>query len=96
MEKWPDKDPNDDAPYGLKNWRAHLGGGDFVASASWTIVPAGDIPLGSATVSTDGDATAVRLGKGGVVGQTYIVTCHAITDQGAEFDRSGRVTVLNR
>lgn len=95
MLNWPNKDPQDATSYGIRGWKAHIGGGDKVASCTWSAAPEG-LPLGASAVNDDGDTTAVRLGKGGQAGVVYTVTCHAVTVAGDEFDRSARIFVTDR
>lgn len=94
MLTWPKKDPSDVLDYGIDGWLAHIGGGDKVASATWSVTPAG-LTLGDSAVSEDGDETSVWVSEG-VAGATYTVTCRAITEQGRQIDRSARLFVTER
>lgn len=64
----------------LTNW---LPTGDTVASCSWTV------PTGLTKESESNSTTVCSVWiSGGAAGTTYTVTCHFVTSQGREDDRS--------
>lgn len=91
---WPNRDPHDVNDFGIDGWLVHLGGGDKVVSATWTVSPEGPT-LGPDAVSADGDETSTWI-AGGTAGTSYVYTCHAVTEQGRHIDRSARQFVVDR
>lgn len=74
----------------LTDWLAGLGGSQTLASAAWSVTPSGGLTIvGSAT---DGALASVKL-SGGTVGAVYVVTCHFVSSEGEEDDRSFEVLI---
>ena len=95
--KWVHKDPQDITVRGIDGWRDHLDlpdGETINNPPAWSATPAGLTLNGSAYDAGD-DKASVRV-SGGTAGTTYIVTCHVVTSDGQEFDRSAELYVRDR
>jgi hypothetical protein len=84
------KDPEAILDYTI-DWSEWLPEGDTLAAATWT-VPAG------LTLDSQSNTEALATGwlSGGLLGSTYVVTCHITTAAGRQDDRSLRVRIQNR
>jgi hypothetical protein len=82
MNRWPDKDPQDDVIYSLDLADA-IDAGDALESATW------DAPSSLALTPLDpvGDVARVRIAAGNA-GETYVVTCTATTENGFTIQRA--------
>ena len=88
-----DKDPDAILDYEF-DWSKELRDGDTLAEATVTA-------SAGLTVATDPPVTWTTTAvtywlSGGVVGQSYPVTCHIVTTAGREDDRTVTVTVRER
>lgn len=83
-------DPDAVLDYSIE-WRSWLPTGDSISSASWT-VPS---PLVLVAESLSGSRATVWV-SGGVVGGDHRITCHVVTAEGREDDRSIRLVVAER
>lgn len=95
--KWKNKDPQDIAVYGLDGWRRHLDlaeGVTITGTPTWSVTPSG-LTLGAAAWDATAEKASVRV-SGGTSGTTYVVTCHVVTSDGQEFDRSAELFVGDR
>lgn len=87
------KDPDAILDYEF-DWSTWLTDGDTLADATITA------PTGL-TVATDPPVTVTSTAvtywlEGGVVGQSYAVTCHIVTAAGREDDRTATVTIQEK
>lgn len=82
------KDPDAVLDYGHRfgDWLAE---DETIESATWTVSTIADDPrpLTKDSSSHTADVATIWL-SGGTVGSTYTATCHIVTDQGREDDRS--------
>lgn len=84
-------DPNAKLDYGF-DWSAWLDDGETIASA--TITPSSpDLTVHATDIGT---TTVTPTISGGVVDRRYDITCHVVTSQGREDDRTRELVCRNR
>lgn len=91
---WIVKDPSAKLPYG-RTWADWLEAGDSIASAAWSVSPEGELTINADKSGVSGAIANVFL-EGGVAGRDYTLTCHVVTTNGLEDDRSFIVRVRER
>jgi hypothetical protein len=84
------KDPQAKLDYAI-DWGRWLAPSDSITTATWT-VPAG---ITKTAESVDGTKAVIWL-SGGTVGQTYSVTCHVVTAEGRENDKTVVFLIADR
>jgi hypothetical protein len=91
---WILKDPSAKLAY-ARDWSPWLESGDSVASAAWSVSPEGELAINADKSAIVGAVAHVFL-EGGVDGRDYTLTCHVVTTNGLEDDRSFVVRVRER
>jgi hypothetical protein len=87
------KDPDARLDY-VWDWSAWLVGADTIDSASFTYTTNdGTLEIGAPAI---GAGTVTAFIDGGTLGRTYSVTCHIVTAEGREDDRSQLLKVCQR
>jgi hypothetical protein len=94
MLRWPNKDPQDISDFGIDGWEAHLGDGDTLDSATWSVSPSG-LTLDADSATNDTDKASIWV-SGGSSGVEYTVTCRGVSAGGRQMDRSARLLVTDR
>ena len=88
-----DKDPDAVLDYEF-DWSAWLTDGDTLATA--TITAPNGLTVAAAPPVTVTSTKVMYWLSGGVVGQSYAVTCHVVTAVGREEDRTATVTIRDK
>jgi hypothetical protein len=89
-----DKDPDSTLDY-FFDWTEWLGPTDTIINHSIDIVPLLGVELDSSSVSQDGKQVVVWL-VGGDENTAVDVTCHIVTQEGREDDRTMSIWVKER
>jgi len=84
------KDPDAVLDYQF-NWESWLADGDEIESA--TVTPESGLTVDSTAVTA---GTVTAWVSGGTAGNTYDLTCHIVTTDGREDDRTIRIVVKER
>jgi hypothetical protein len=89
-----EKDPDARLDY-FWDWTDWLGPAELITNHSFSIVPILGVELDTSSVSTDGKKVVAWL-IGGEENTAVDVTCHIITNEGREDDRTMNIWVKER